>query len=408
MSEAGPPPTRKLRVLQVCDHLGWEGSRMHGVKRLFAWMIPRFDRERFEVSLVSLRKKDVSEETLESFGVDITYLHKSKFDPSTLTALLKVIDRKKIDVLHLHGYGATTFGRMAGAMRRLPTILHEHANLTDTPWFQKIADAVLEPSTDIALAVSRSTADFVIKARQLPPDKVKIVYLGAPLDEFSRVRSGDEVEAARRELGISPGEFAAGTVTRLHDSKGNSYLVDAAALVLKQRPHAKFYVVGEGPLLGDLQNQARALSLGDRFVFHGFAKDVASVVSAFDVSVFPSLWEGTPLTVFEALAMAKPIVATDADGLMDVLSHDRDALIVPRRDAPALADAIIRMMDDETLRTRLCEGARETSQQYDIASFVRKMQQLYTLLHRLSRPTHRRGILVADLAFLTSGQPHDA
>lgn len=178
--------------------------------------------------------------------------------------------------------------------------------------------------------------------------------------------------------------------------------------MLKQRPHAKFYVVGEGPLLGDLQNQARALSLGDRFVFHGFAKDVASVVSAFDVSVFPSLWEGTPLTVFEALAMAKPIVATDADGLMDVLSHDRDALIVPRRDAPALADAIIRMMDDETLRTRLCEGARETSQQYDIASFVRKMQQLYTLLHRLSRPTHRRGILVADLAFLTSGQPHDA
>ena len=104
----------KLNVLQVCDHLGWEGSRMHGVKRLFAWMIPRFDPERYNVSLVSLRKKDLSEETLESFGVDITYLHKSKFDPATLPALLKVIDRKKIDILHLHGYGATTFGRMAG------------------------------------------------------------------------------------------------------------------------------------------------------------------------------------------------------------------------------------------------------------------------------------------------------
>ena len=118
---------------------------MHGVKRLFAWMIPRFDPERFNVSLVSLRKKDLSEETLESLGVDITYLHKSKFDPATLPALLKVIDRKQIDILHLHGYGATTFGRMAGAMRRLPTILHEHANLTDTPWFQKVADRLLEP-----------------------------------------------------------------------------------------------------------------------------------------------------------------------------------------------------------------------------------------------------------------------
>jgi glycosyltransferase involved in cell wall biosynthesis len=404
---AAPTPS-KLNVLQVCDHLGWEGSRMHGVKRLFAWMIPRFDRDRFNVSLVSLRRKDLSEETLESFGVDITYLHKSKFDPSTLPALLKVIDRKKIDILHLHGYGATTFGRLAGAMRRLPTILHEHANLTNTPWFQKVADAVLEPSTDIALAVSRSTAQFVINARQVPPDKVKTVYLGVPLEEFSRPRTVDDIAAARRELGAATGEFVIGTVTRLHDSKGNSYLIDAAAQVLARRPNAKFYLVGEGPLLDELEAQARALNLGDRFVFHGFAKDVAAVVSAFDLSVFPSLWEGTPLTVFEALAMGKPLVATDADGLLDVLAHDRDALIVPKRDAGALADAIVRMIDDGDLRGRLAAGARETGREYDIATFVRKMERLYELLHRLSRPTHRRGILSADLAFLTARQPHGA
>ena len=94
---------------------------MHGVKRLFAWMIPRFDATRFNVSLVSLRRKDLSEETLDSFGVDITYLERSKFDPRTLPALLQVIDRKQIDILHLHGYGATTFGRAAAAMRRIPT-----------------------------------------------------------------------------------------------------------------------------------------------------------------------------------------------------------------------------------------------------------------------------------------------
>src|SRR5512145_1984887 len=225
-------PPRRLNVLQVCDHLGWEGSRMHGVKRLFAWMIPRFDPARFNVSLVSLRKKDLSEETLESFGVDISYLHKSKYDPATLTALLKIIDRKSIDVLHLHGYGATTFGRAAAAMRRLPAILHEHANLTDTPWFQKVADRALEPFTDIALAVSQSTADFVTGARLIPASKVKVVYLGVPLDEFSRPRTASEMATARRELGIADGEFAIGTVTRLHDSKGNSYLVDAAANVV--------------------------------------------------------------------------------------------------------------------------------------------------------------------------------
>jgi glycosyltransferase involved in cell wall biosynthesis len=394
-----------LNVLQVCDHLGWEGSRMHGVKRLFAWMIPRFDPERFNVSLVSLRKKDLSEETLESLGIDITYLHKSKFDPSTLSALLKIIRRKHIDILHLHGYGATTFGRLAGAMRRIPTILHEHANLTTTPWYQKVADAVLEPQTDIAIAVSQSTAEFVVKARQLPPEKVKVVYLGVPLEEFSRPRSADEIAAARAELGIAPGEFVIGSVTRLHDSKGNSFLVDAARQVIDRAPAARFLLFGEGPLLGDLQAQAAALGLHDRFVFAGFTKDVPRAVSAFDISVFPSLWEGTPLTVFEALAMGKPIVATDADGLLDVLTHDRDALIVPKRDAAALAAAMVRMIDEPDTRRRLGDQARLTGRQYDIAAFVAKMERLYVLLHRVSRATHRRGILSADLSFLTPQAP---
>jgi glycosyltransferase involved in cell wall biosynthesis len=396
---------RPLNILQVCDHLGWEGSRMHGVKRLFGWMIPRFDPDRFRVSLVSLRRKDLSEETLEAQGVDITYLHRSKFDPLTLPALLDVIDRKQIDVLHLHGYGATTFGRLAAAVRGIPAVLHEHANLSDTPWFQKIADHWLERYTDIALAVSRSTADFVIGARRVPASKVKVVYLGVPLEEFSRPRSPAEIAQARADLGIGPTDFAIGTITRLHESKGNSFLVAAAARVIRERPHARFYLVGEGPLLPALEAQAAELSLGERFVFAGFRRDVAATLSAFDLSVFPSLWEGTPLTAFEALAMGKPIVATDADGLLDILTPDRDAAIVPRRDAAALAERIVWAMDHAEARARLGAAARATGRKYDIAAFVRKMERLYTLLHETSRDTKRRGIWRADLSFLAAEAP---
>jgi glycosyltransferase involved in cell wall biosynthesis len=394
---------KPLNILQVCDHLGWEGSRMHGVKRLFSWMIPRFDREDFNVSLLSLRKKDLSEETLDSLGIDITYLERGKFDPLTLPAMLKIVDAKKIDVLHLHGYGATTFGRLVGAVRGIPTIVHEHANLTKTPWFQKVADRMLEPSTDIALAVSKSTADFVIHARLIPQSKVKVVYLGVPLEDFSRTRTAAEVQAVRRELEIADDEFAVGTVTRLHDSKGNSYLIDAAAQVVKQRPHVRFFLVGEGPLLGNLQAQAAGLGLGSRFVFAGFRRDVAATLSAFDLSVFPSLWEGTPITAFEALAMGKPIVATDADGLLDIMTHDHDAVIVPKRNAEALADRIVWAIDHPAERARLGAAARITGQQFGIDAFVRKMERLYVLLHDVSRTTHRRGVLRADLSFLTSG-----
>jgi glycosyltransferase involved in cell wall biosynthesis len=378
---------------------------MHGVKRLFAWMIPRFDRDRFRVSLVSLRRRDLSEETLDALGIDIRYLGRSKFDPFTLPALLKIVDEQQVDILHLHGYGATTFGRLVGAWRRIPTIVHEHANLTSTPWYQKIADRALEPYTDIAIAVSRSTAEFVIDARLIPPAKVKVVYLGVPLAEFSRERTPEEIAAARADLGVGPGEFAVGTITRLHESKGNSVLVDAAVRVVRERPAARFFLVGEGPLLGDLQQQAAALGLGDRFVFAGFRRDVPGTLSAFDLSVFPSLWEGTPLTAFEALAMGKPIVATDADGLLDILTADHDAWIVPKRDAAALAAGIIRAIDDPEERARLGDNARRTGRQYDIDLFVRRMEQLYTLLHAQSRATRRRVVERADLSFLTSERP---
>ena len=375
---------------------------MHGVKRLFAWMIPRFDHSRFNVSLISLRKKDLSADTLEEFGIDVTYMGRHKFDPATYPALLKVLRDKKADIVHLHGYGATTFGRLCAWRMGIPAILHEHANHGDTPWFQKVADRILAPHTDVAIAVSESTGEFTTRARLMPAERTKVVYLGAPLDEFARPRSAAEIAAARAAIGIAPGTVAVGTITRLMPSKGNQYLVEAAPAVLAKHPDVRFFVVGEGELQPPLQKQARALDLGDRFVFSGFMRDVAAALSALDIVVFPSLWEGTPLTVFEALAMGKPIVATDADGLLDVLTDRQDALIVPKADAVALANAIVYLLEHREVAESLAAESRKTGQRYDIAAFVRKMERLYDLLHETSRATGRAGILKADLSFLTT------
>ncbi len=396
------PDPRSLNIVHICDHLGWEGSRMHGVKRLFAWMIPRFDRSRFNVSLISLRKKDLSADTLEEFGIDVTYMARHKFDPATFPALLKVLREKRADIVHLHGYGATTFGRLCAWRMGIPAILHEHANHGDTPWFQKVADRILAPHTDLAIAVSESTGEFTTRARLMPPERTKVVYLGAPLDEFARPRSADEIAAARRGMGIAPGTVAIGTITRLMPSKGNQYLVQAAPAILARHPEVRIFIVGEGELQQELETQARALDLGDRLVFSGFMRDVAAALSALDIVIFPSLWEGTPLTVFETLAMGKPIVATDADGLLDVLTDRKDALIVPKANADALARAAGELIENQTLAQSLGQEAMKTGRRYDIAAFVRKMERLYELLHQTSPGAGRAGILKQDLSFLST------
>jgi acetyltransferase-like isoleucine patch superfamily enzyme len=252
----GDRSAMKLNVLQVCDHLGWEGSRMHGVKRLFAWMIPRFDPERYNVSLVSLRKKDLSEETLESFGsghhlpaqVEVRPVHPAGAAESDRPQEDRHPAPSRLRRDHVRPDG--------GAMRRLPTILHEHANLTDTPWFQKAADAALEPVTDIAIAVSRSTPDSSsTRGRFHRESQGRVSRRAARGVQPRPARRGGRARA--RELGIAPGDspWHRHAAARL---KGNSYLVDAARLVLNERPHARFFIVGEGPLRQPLENRRGA------------------------------------------------------------------------------------------------------------------------------------------------------
>jgi glycosyltransferase involved in cell wall biosynthesis len=236
----------------------------------------------------------------------------------------------------------------------------------------------------------------------MPAERTKVVYLGSPLDEFARPRSADDIAAARAALGIAPGTITVGTVTRLMPSKGNEFLIAAVPEIVRAHPSVRVYIAGEGELQAALESQARQLGLGNRLVFLGFQRDVAQVLTALDVVVFPSLWEGTPLTAFEALAAGKPIVATDADGLRDILTDRHDALIVPRRNPAALARGVIELVARPDLAARLGEGARTTGARYDIGVFVRKMERLYELLHQTSRATRRAGVLSADLEFLTA------
>ncbi len=116
--------------------------------------------------------------------------------------------------MHLHGYGASTFGRLAAAIRHIPTVVHEHANLTDTPWFQKVADRLPAPATDIAIAVSQSTADFTTRARRIPAERPKVlVDLGVPLESFSRAANPRRSGRGPRRARHPAGRLAIGTVS---------------------------------------------------------------------------------------------------------------------------------------------------------------------------------------------------
>jgi len=368
--------TGAIPVLHVCDKFGVAGSSIHGVSRLFSWWFPRYDRSRFDVSLCGLKSPEAGSLSLERQGIPVRHLGRGRFDPRILTDLVGLARERGTRILHVHGYAAADFGRLAARRVGAALVLHEHFADPRMPPYQAVADRALAHLTDRAIAVSASTRDFLVQKRHVPASRVRLIWNGAPLDEFAPV-GAETAAAVRRELGIPADAVVVGSIGRLNEQKGHRYLIEAAARVLAAAPRARFLVAGDGDLAGALQEQARALGIADRVVFAGHRDDVPALLGTIDVFCISSTYEGTPLTLFEAMAAGKAIVSTAVDGCREVLDDGVTGLLVPPRDSEALAAALQALVADPGQRNALAGAARQASARYDIRKCVDDMQALY-------------------------------
>jgi glycosyltransferase involved in cell wall biosynthesis len=181
----------------------------------------------------------------------------------------------------------------------------------------------------------------------------------------------------RARYAIPPDAPLLGTVGRLDAQKGNAHLLAALPAVIARHPDVHLLIVGEGELMDEHRAQAHGLGLSHRVVFAGFSSEIPLLQSAMDVQVFPSIFEGTPLTLFEAMSMARPIVSTWVDGLGEVLRHEETGLLVPPADPAALAEALCRMLDDRPLAARVAARAQADSRRYDIRTTVEALEEIY-------------------------------
>jgi glycosyltransferase involved in cell wall biosynthesis len=372
-------------VLHVCDKFGVRGSSIHGVSRLFSWWFPRFDRERFDVSLCGLKAKEPASEWLAQQGIPVHHLGRGRFDPRILSDLVALTRARGARVLHVHGYAAADFGRLAARITGCRLVLHEHFADPALPSYQALADRVLSRYTDAAIAVSASTREFLVDQRFVPRERVRLIWNGAPLDEFAPV-APERARATRASLGLPQDAVVFGTIGRLSAQKGHVFLLESAVQVLAKHAAARLLIVGDGDLMAPLRDLAQALGIADRTVFAGHRSDVAELLGALDVFCISSLYEGTPLALFEAMAAGKAIVSTAVDGCREVLTEGETGLMVPPADARALAGALDRVLSDAALRAALASRAREASLRYDVRACVDAMQALYdeVLLARAS------------------------
>ena len=371
MTSGFPGTGARLHVCHVIT-----GFDTGGAERVLMQTVKRLDPARFTSTIVSLRPRGPLSGDAEKLGVEVIHLGMwRRPGPITVWRLGRLLRRRRVQIAHAYLYDASLAVRVTGRLAGVPVVLTSTraslAYLSPLAWW---VDRVTARWCDRVIAVSESTARFVTDTECIPGGKVVVIPNGVDLARF---HPGDAA-AARRSLGIAAEAFVVCCVGRLHGQKGQHDLLDALALVRNQVGGIVCLMAGEGPERAALQDHAKTLGLQEICRFLGAVDRVETVYTASDVCVLSSRFEGMPNTVLEAMAMAKPVVATAVDGSVELVREGETGLLVPPGDVAALAAAIVDLARDARRRQAMGARAREIAQQeHGIETMIERVEALY-------------------------------
>ena len=364
------PPRENIRVLMVDSERTWRGGEAQ-----LRLLIKGLLEEGVEVELAAPPGSEIYERTRE-VGVPFHPVSiGGGLDAVSAWRLRAVIRRRGYHVVHSHASHAHSVAYMACAAiashRRPFQVVSRRVDFAVAT--NSLSGLKYRHGADLYLAISSGVRDVLIECG-ISPGRIRLVPSGIDLDKFTRVRANDYV---KNEFGIGDGTMVVGNVAALAPHKSQSDFIRAARIVADSFPGTRFLIVGEGKLRRSLESLVRDLGLGNDVVLTGFREDPLEILSTFTCFVLSSSLEGLGTSVMDAQAMGVPVVATRTGGVPDIVEDGVTGLLVPPRDPVALAAAIGRMLDDESLRQSLARKALESSRGYDYRQMVYKTMDAY-------------------------------
>jgi len=296
------------------------------------------------------------------------------FDPTLAIRLSRSFREDGVEVVHTHLFGADLHASVAArGLRRLPVVTTVHNERPDN-WRQGLVGGRLLHAAQRVVPVGRRLeAALLARWPSLRP-RIRTIENGV-------CDSGDAVvlrDRCRSLLGLGSGDLVVGAIGRLAPQKAPLDLVAAFAQAALQSPLAKLVMVGDGPLRGEVEAELRRTGLKNRVVMAGNVPNAARLLPGFDLLVLASHWEGLPMVVLEAMMAGVPVVATSVGAVGEVLRHNDTGWVVPPARPEILADAILKLLREPGLRTRIGNaGRQEARERYSAARMVAAYEALY-------------------------------
>ncbi|TDX01913.1 glycosyltransferase family 4 protein [Dinghuibacter silviterrae] len=371
----------KIRVLEAIRQGKVGGGETHILN-----LVEHIDTTRFEPVVLAFTHGKMME-TLDRMGVNHHVIPSNRaFDLSTWNTVRRLMQRERIDLVHVHGTRANTNILWAARMLRLPIIytVHGWSFHDDQSWWVKKARIFVEKwiTRFVNRTISVSGSNQETGNRYIPHFQSVVIPNGISLSQFDPGRALNDV---RRQWGVTADACVLGFVGRMTLQKDPLALIEAFPQVLRANPRAVLVLVGEGELKEPARKRVVELGLEGKIIFEKFRTDVPDVLAAMDIFCLPSLWEGLPIGLMEAMAMRKACLATRVDGSKELIRNGENGLLVEPGEPVGLAEALVRLVTDTPLRMRLGSQARHTIEAgFDVTGMTRKIESLYleTLEHK--------------------------
>lgn len=295
-----------------------------------------------------------------------------------LLSLKRILREERFDLVHTHGVLAGMLGQMAALASGRPPLVATFHN-TQNPedrffiFFRIIQGFLNRIATNQIIAVSNAVKDELCRYQWTPPQKISVIYNGINPEIYQR-----QPPPSLSSLGLAEELPVVGTVARLERRKGVRYLIEAVPLIESGYGPVNCVIIGEGPEKDALEERVRQMRLTERIKFLGFQEDIAQFIQLFDVVVIPSIQEGQSIFCLEALASARPVVASAVGGIPEMIRDGETGILVPPANPEAIARGVIALLRDRELAQRLAEKGRQlVVSEFSQSQMLRKIEEIY-------------------------------
>lgn len=356
------------------------------------------DPDRYRTICVYLKKSSDEPNYFVSQGCKVFFVSKRQFfrvfNIFAVWKLVNILRSEKVDILHCHLHQATVYGTIAARLAGVRVVIsHVHGVNRTVRWRRRLTNSILFRWVSRIVTVGEATRRDVLSSNPVAAaDQVTSIGNSIEYDKYAMVSlSRDD---AKLRIGIGVDSFVYGTIGRLSPNKGQGTLIEAFVRVKRQMPRAVLVLVGSGRLGDDLRHQADETGFGDSIIFLGQRDDIPEVLHAFDVFVLPSLAEGLPRSLMEAMAAGVACIGSSSAGIPEILIDGELGEIVPPNEADTLAEAMLKVarMPAESLACRLDAARERIRSHYNHDIVLGRLRDIYETEFSKSHEGGRRQI----------------